>query len=536
MTPRMSNQTDLNFEVDVLVIGGGLAGTWAAVTAARDGASVVLVEKGYCGTSGVTATAGPGHWWVPPDPKLRAEAISRRQATAFGLADSGWMARVLDTTWHTLPTIAGYYDFSADDNGAVHYRSLRGPEYMRAMRRLAQDCGVRILDQSPALELLLHADGSVAGAGGLQRQRRQKWSARAAAVVLATGGCAFMSRLLGSQTNTGDGYLMAAEAGAELSGMEFCSYHTVSPIFSTMTRSMSYAFATYLDASGRELPIPQGPDSTPALARALLDGPVFCHLGRMPSDIRAVLPQISPNFMLPFVRKHIDPFNQPFEVTLRGEGTVRGTGGLRIVGDDCSTTVRGLFAAGDAATREYVAGATSGGGAQNSAWALSSGQWAGGGAASLARSQGRRANRAAESIGAAGLRPRQIAASAASAGDVITTMQGEMLPFDKIIFRSGSRLTASLSILNSTWANVTTSCQRHEIENGKAREAASLVATARWCYAAAQARKESRGMHRRDDAPAQNESLSRRLLVSGLDQISTCFEQPAAEKLERVAS
>ena len=50
---------------DVLVIGGGLAGAWAGVAAAREGASVVIADKGYCGTSGVTATAGPGHWWVP---------------------------------------------------------------------------------------------------------------------------------------------------------------------------------------------------------------------------------------------------------------------------------------------------------------------------------------------------------------------------------------------------------------------------------------------------------------------------------------
>jgi len=536
MMPPTLRQSELTLEVDVLVIGGGLAGTWAAVSAAREGASVAIVEKGYCGTSGVTATAGPGHWWVPPDPKLRAEAISRRQSTAFGLADSEWMERILDTTWRTLPTIAGYYDFSTDDSGAVHYRSLRGPEYMRAMRSLAQDNGVRILDQSPALELLLHSDGSVAGARGLRRQQRREWSARAGATVLATGGCAFMSRLLGSQTNTGDGYLMAAEAGAELSGMEFCSYHTVSPTFSTMTRSMSYAFATYLDASGRELPIPQGSESTPALARALLKGPVFCHLGRMPMDIRDVLPQISPNFMLPFVRKRIDPFNEAFEVTLRGEGTVRGTGGLRIVSDDCSTSVPGLFAAGDAATRERVAGATSGGGAQNSAWALSSGQWAGRGAAALARSRGLRADRPVEAIGGAGLRPQQITASAASTPEVIATMQGEMLPFDKIIFRSGPGLARSLSALENAWSNVTTSCQSKDIESGKAREAAALVATSRWCYAAAEARKESRGMHLRDDAPARNDDYAQRLLVGGLDQVWTRFERPSHDRLGRVAS
>lgn len=48
----------ITLTIDVLVIGGGPAGTWAAWSAARQGASVVLVDKGYCGTSRATAAAG----------------------------------------------------------------------------------------------------------------------------------------------------------------------------------------------------------------------------------------------------------------------------------------------------------------------------------------------------------------------------------------------------------------------------------------------------------------------------------------------
>jgi succinate dehydrogenase/fumarate reductase flavoprotein subunit len=519
-------------ETDVLVVGGGLAGTWAAVSAAREGVSVILADKGYCGVSGVTATAGPGHWWVPPDPKLRAEAIRRRNALGFGLSEPPWMARILDVTWRTLPTLAGYYDFSRDHAGAVQYSGLRGPEYMRAMRRLVEDAGVRVLDQSPALELLLHGDGSVAGARGIRRQRHvQEWTVRAGAVVLATGGCAFMSRLLGSQTNTGDGYLMAAEAGAELSGMEFSSYHTVAPAFSSMTRSMSYAFATYLDESGREIAVPQGQESTRVLARAMLAGPVFCHLGRMPEDIRAVLTRISPNVMLPFVRRRIDPFTQPFEVTLRGEGTIRGTGGLRIASEDCSTTVPGLFAAGDAATRELVAGATSGGGAQNSAWALSSGLWAGRGAAIRARTATRRTHTCVHAIGGAGLRPSVRPALHISAADAIADVRAEMLPFDKIIFRSGQKLTHSLSILDRLWSEIRSSLGgRTSLEAARAREAAALAATARWCCAAANMREESRGLHQRDDVPGTDDRFARRLVVGGLDEVWKRWEEPARKR------
>ena len=45
----------MNLETDVLVIGGGPAGCWAAWNAVQAGMSVTLVEKGYVGTSGATA-------------------------------------------------------------------------------------------------------------------------------------------------------------------------------------------------------------------------------------------------------------------------------------------------------------------------------------------------------------------------------------------------------------------------------------------------------------------------------------------------
>ncbi|MEI9992513.1 MAG: FAD-binding protein [Rhizomicrobium sp.] len=508
----------LIYEADVLVIGGGLAGTWAAVAAARAGATVILAEKGYCGTSGVTASAGPGHWWVPPG--KRAEAVAARNARAFGLADTSWMARIVETTWESIPRLAGYYRFSLDDGGAPRHRALRGPEYMRAMRRYAEDSGVAILDQSPALELLRHADGSVAGAAGYARQRRRPWQVRAAAVVLASGGCAFASHLLGSRTNTGDGLLMAAEAGARLSGMEFTSYYTVAPAWSSMTRSMSFAFARYFDAAGRELPIPPGQDATRTLARALLDGPVFATLERMPAEIRAVLSRISPNFLLAFDRAGVDPFTQRFEIALRGEGTVRGIGGLRIADRACQTDVPGLFAAGDAATRELIAGATSGGGAQNSSWALSSGQWAGEGAAQRARMLGRRANRRVERIGGAGLRSGAArAASEQETAALIDLIRDENLAYDKNLFRSEEKLTRSLAKLDGAWSEIRSRSAPSGAASLRLREIAAMLAASRWSGRAALARGESRGMHQRTDRPATEPALAHRLIASGLDRV-----------------
>lgn len=67
---------------DVLVIGGGPAACWAAVHAREAGAEVVLVDKGYCGTSGATAPSGTGVWYVAPrpPPAPRPRPVVRRWA------------------------------------------------------------------------------------------------------------------------------------------------------------------------------------------------------------------------------------------------------------------------------------------------------------------------------------------------------------------------------------------------------------------------------------------------------------------------
>ena len=222
LAPLQASAGSLQIDTDVLVIGGGPAGTWAAIAAAARGAKVTLVDKGFCGTSGATAPSGTGLWHVPRDAEARAKAKASRYTMGGELAEHAWMDRVLEQTWLNTEKLTEWgYPFPSNDQGQLQRTSLQGPEYMRLMRKKAKEAGARILDHSPALELLVDEHGTVAGATGIQRGTLDRWVVRAGAVVMASGGCAFLSRALGCNVLTGDGYLMAAEAGAELSGMEF---------------------------------------------------------------------------------------------------------------------------------------------------------------------------------------------------------------------------------------------------------------------------------------------------------------------------
>lgn len=516
---------DLVLDTDVLVIGGGPAGTWAALTAAGNGSKVVLVDKGYCGSSGATAPSGTGVWYVKPDEKLREEAKGSRYTLGGHLAESRWMDQVLDRTYENMNKLAAWgYPFPLDDSGSPYKRGLQGPEYMKLMRKLVQKAGVKILDHSPALELLADEHG-VGGATGVRVQAGGTWTVRAGAVIIATGGCAFLSKALGTNVLTGDGYLFAAEAGAELSGMEFSNAYAISPTFSSVTKTAYYRYASFYYEDGT---IVEGAGSTrgrSVIARNLLQGrQVYASLDQAPEDIHHLLRVGQTNFFLPFDRLGINPFKDKFPVTLRLEGTVRGTGGIHVIDENCSTIVPGLYAAGDAATREFICGGFTGGGSHNAAWAMSSGSFAGGGAAEYVKKLGdKNETRRLRGLSSTTLTHRKTGApealTASRTQERIQAVREEVAPYDRNLFRTEQGLTDSLGRLDELWNDIRGSVSTRDSEGVKAREAAAMTATARWMYRTAQERTETRGMHKREDFPKMDGAQRYRLVTGGLDHI-----------------
>jgi succinate dehydrogenase/fumarate reductase flavoprotein subunit len=508
---------------DVLVIGGGPAACWAALSARESGAQVVLVDKGYCGTSGATAPAGTGVWYVAPDPAARAAAKASREELGGYLADHRWMDRVLDQTYENMHRLAreGRYPFPVDPGTGREIRTgLQGPEYLRRMRIWVRRRGIRIIDHAPALELLLDAAGAVRGAAGHLVHENRDYRVVAGAVVLATGGCAFLSRALGTNVDTGDGALMAAEAGARFSGMEFSNAYGIAVKGSTITKTAYYRYATFFHEDGRVLEGAGSVRGRSVIAQTLVHERVFAQIDRADETVRTRMRLGQPNFFLQFDRRGIDPFTQRFEVDLLAEGTVRGTGGIDIVDDDCATTVPGLYAAGDAATRERICGGFTGGGSHNAAWAMSSGTWAGRGAAGHAV-RGR--SRAAENLrnaGRTGLRPT--GSRGVSAAEILSAAQAQLLPLETNYLRDGARIERAANALDEVWGHATEALGGTDgPERVRARRAAAITAVGRLMYRSALARTESRGMSKRADFPDQDPAQHHHIVSGGLDTVST---------------
>ncbi|MFI8972613.1 FAD-binding protein [Nocardia asteroides] len=494
-----------DIETDVLILGGGPAGLWAAVSAAAAGARVVLVDKNRCGSSGSTVYGSTALWDLAPG-RDRADAVDTTLARGGGLGDAAWLHRVADEThrrlqnWsgtrHRAPVPAG------EEPAAV---LLDGASYLRRLRRGALEAGVRILDHHPALHLLVDPAGAVVGAAGAQRHNKfRPWTVRAGAVVVATGGCAFLSGGAGTEVNTGEGLLMAVEAGAELSGMEFSSAYGLAPVLArvhpnpAVAPGLSVHFAALYDEAGGELP-----GRYPSALAALADGRrVFAALHEVPDTVRH------------WLSRHgaVDPAGRvPVRAVL--EGTVLGAGGLALAGTDCATTLPGLYCAGSAAGREVVAGAAGVIGGLAGAWAVASGTWAGEGAAAFAVAAERSAH--ARPVLGAGLGPH----AHIDPRSVIGLVQEHTLPLRRSYRRSAGSLGDSIAELDAMWPGAQFELGGIGAERVRARQAAALLAVARWAGYSALVRAETRGIHRRIDHPDAVAGWRVRQRCGGLDEI-----------------
>ncbi|MGW5573124.1 FAD-binding protein [Nocardia thailandica] len=491
-----------DIETDVLILGGGPAGLWAALAAATAGARVIVVDKNRCGSSGPTAFGATTLWHIAEGP-ARGAAVERALTHGGGLGAPEWIDRVLDESHRRVDQLA--HGGHRIPRARAERIRLDGAGYLRRLRRSAVALGVDILDHHPALRLLRAGDGTVAGAAGVcRREHFRPWTIRAGAVVLATGGCAFLSGSPGTDVDTGEGLLMAAEAGADLAGMEFSNAYGFAPALPPGYRAagpmpgLTLPAAALHDESGEPL-AGRGPAALAAIAEGRR---VTAALRDLPAPMRQWLARQG-------------ACDRAGRVPVRAvfEGTVRGSGGVELLGPDCATGVPGLYGAGGVAAREPVLGAVGGSSAQGGGWALASGVWAGAGAARFATARGvpdRVSPVGGAGLGAhAGIDPRS----------VIGLVQEHTLPLRRSYWRSAGSLRDSIAELDALWPVVRYDLGGVGAGQVRARQAAALLAVARWTKYSALERAESRGMHRRTDHPGAADDWRARLHCGGLDEV-----------------
>lgn len=281
---------------DVLVLGGGLAGCYAAIAAARKGQSVAVVEKGAAERSGAAGT-GFDHWesaCTNPCSKVTPEEIAKAYVNEQDWYSNG-IAHYIECRegYDRLLDMESFGGKIRDTEGEFEGAAFRDektklmfaydyenkftlrvwgstfkPALVREMRRL----GIRIYDRTEATALLVtEENGKKCGAGAMgMNVRTGKFLVfRAKATVLAMSRPArvwlFDPDMVGlcefrPMQSIGSGHAMGFRSGMEFTMMEksvraeFSAAGRSFPPYGAGNNHNTWYAATMVDARGVEIP------------------------------------------------------------------------------------------------------------------------------------------------------------------------------------------------------------------------------------------------------------------------------------------
>lgn len=157
----------------------------------------------------------------------------------------------------------------------------------------------------------------------------------------------------------------------------------------------------------------------------------------------------------------------------------------------------------------------------NAAWAISTGQWAGVGAATFAKSLGTHAHeRVVHPAGQVGIRSHSSSNETFDSDAIVSGVQAEVFPLEKNYLRSEQGLLDSLSSLETLWQQVQANPKQETVRDVEfSRRAAAMTAVARWSYFSALHRQETRSEHIRVDYPETDPNQRYYQATGGLDKL-----------------
>ncbi len=222
-------------ECDVLVIGGGLSGCWAALRAKELAKEVLLVDKAKVSRSGDSTFAAGVMLGPTPEDDLdmwMKEIVQRGEYQN----DQEWVRVLLEDQIERIKDLVSWgAPLEKDDKGNIvrdigrgHMRTrvvmFHGFHFMELMRRQVRQRGVTLAERIMITDLLT-ADGKhptkhrIVGAVGFDARGGKRHVFKARATVITSNGVGFKARSF-SDNITGDGIAQAFRAGAELKGTE----------------------------------------------------------------------------------------------------------------------------------------------------------------------------------------------------------------------------------------------------------------------------------------------------------------------------
>jgi succinate dehydrogenase/fumarate reductase flavoprotein subunit/HEAT repeat protein len=235
----------LRIDCDVLVIGGGTAGTMAALTAAEHGAQVLLLEKAHVRHSGALAMGMDGvNNAVIPGKAEPEDYVAEITRANDGIVNQRTIYQTATRGFAMVQRLERYgVKFEKDEHGEYAVRRVhRSGSYVlpmpegkdvkkalyRVLRQKAMRDKIRIENRLMPVRVLTDDVGRAVGAAALNSRSGEFVVIGAKAVILATGPCGrlglpasgYLYGTYENPTNAGDGYSMAYHAGAELSGIE----------------------------------------------------------------------------------------------------------------------------------------------------------------------------------------------------------------------------------------------------------------------------------------------------------------------------
>lgn len=524
---------------DVLVVGGGMAATSAAIEAKKQNVEVVLVDKGKLGKSGTSPRCGgAGNDWALIPPEFGGDPGDSHDAQLEDCVRGGEYVNVQEMTdifgretldrmieceglgikYPKLPD--GRYDckklFAFSYRRGVVAAVGGSDAVMNVMRDQTLARGIKVYEHI-MITSLIKQEGRVAGAFGLGLKTGQLYLFKAKTVILAAGSATAIYKHPTCENElTGDAYQLAYEAGAELMNMEFLQFSLATKVKGVFIRKiggikpLTEGGAQWINVLGERVMERYDP-----VRGSLTDwwrhpyaiykeneegrGPVHMDLSAVPEKFRESLEygHGTPYQTMRFLG--YDPKKEKIEL-IPGLHTFLGGARISTWGE---TTVPGLYAAGESAGHGGLFGADRVGGG------IPAGQVVGVRAGKHAAAFSAKAGQAEISRG-----------DVKEAMDGILSLVGEKTtdPYDLErqikdtslesigICRTGDRLAKGVdffSRLRAEAPGIMTATNLVDLQ--KALEVRNLALSGEMISRAAELRTESRGQHRRDDYPDRDD-------------------------------